>query len=104
MCAICFKTLEGLIRQALKFMKLKRKYVMLLTQITIICTHPVHFNCFEIFTHFESPQYILERMKGLRYKKQNSLSHIRTYAKPQIGAYFRKLRSHLMSYFRSRAR
>ena len=97
MCAICFKTLEGLIRQALKFMKLERKYVMLLTQITIICTHPVHFN-------FESPQYILERMKGLRYKKQNSLSHIRTYAKPQIGAYFRKLRSHLMSYFRSRAR
>ena len=76
MCAICFKTLEGLIRQALKFMKLKRKYVMLLTQITIICTHPVHFNCFEIFTHFESPQYILERMKGLRYKKQNSLLHI----------------------------
>lgn len=69
-----------------------------------ISTQPVHFNCFEMFTHFESPQYILGRMKGLgTYKKQNSLSHIRTYAKPQLGAYFRRLRSHLMSYFRSRA-
>ena len=77
---------------------------MLLTQITIICTQPVHFNCFGIFTHFESPQYILWRMKGLRYKKQNSLSHICTYAKPQIGAYFRNIQSHLMSYFRSSAR
>ena len=37
MCAICFKTLQGLIRQALKFMKLKRKYVMRLTNMYATC-------------------------------------------------------------------